>query len=376
MSAGIRLAGCLLVSNGVDRRLLWLVLMLLAFGLVVLASASVVQGEKQFGSAGYYWRHQLLMGILPGLAALFACRAIPYRWWRKAAFPLLLVSVALLVLVFWPAVGIRLKGATSWIEFLGISFQPAELLKLSLVLYFAAWLSASHDRLKQWQLGLLPFGLIMGFIGLLLLLQPDVGTLGVVLLMTAGIYFIAGAPWRHVAAIALSAVVLIGLVAVVSPERWSRITTVFHPTEDVRGAGWQLNQALIAIGNGGLWGVGYGASVQKFGFLPEPIGDSIFAVLTEELGVVGGITTVMLFCLLAFTLMQVAWRASDAFGALIAVGMFMWISVQTMVNIAAITGIGPLTGIPLPFISYGGTSMVSLLAGMGIVMNVAKHGKN
>jgi cell division protein FtsW len=203
-----------------------------------------------------------------------------------------------------------------------------------------------------------------------------VGTLGVVLLTAAGVYFVAGAPWKHVAIIGLSAIVLIGALAAVSPERWSRVTTVFNPDADVRGTGWQLNQALIAIGNGGLWGVGYGESVQKFGLLPEPVGDSIFAVLVEELGVVGGITTIALFCVLAFTLMQVARRAPDAFGALLATGMLMWVSVQAMVNMLAITGLGPLTGIPLPFISYGGTSMVSLLAGMGIVMNVAKHARN
>jgi cell division protein FtsW len=358
-----------------ERRLLWLVLILLTFGLVVLASASVVKAAKEYGSAGYFWKHQLIFGILPGLAALFICRSIPYKFWRRAAFPLLVASLVLLVLVFNDAIGIRLQGATSWLVLGGIRFQPAELLKLALVVYLAAWMSASHDRLKQWQLGLLPFVLIMGFIGILLVLQPDLGTLGVVLLMSAGIYFIAGAPWKHVIIICLSALILIGAVAVVSPERWSRVTTVFNPSADVRGAGWQLNQALIAIGNGGLWGVGYGESVQKFGLLPEPVGDSIFAVLVEELGVVGGITTVMLFIVLAFTLMQIARRAPDAFGALLASGMLMWVSVQALVNMLAITGLGPLTGIPLPFISYGGTSMVSLLAGMGIAMNVARHSR-
>jgi cell division protein FtsW len=191
--------------------------------------------------------------------------------------------------------------------------------------------------------------------------------------MAGGIYLIAGAPWKQTVAIGAITALLIVSVAAFSPERWSRITTVFNPMADARGAGWQLNQALIAIGAGGMWGVGLGQSTQKFGFLPEPIGDSIFAILVEELGFAGGIATVTLFALMAFTLVRIAHHAPDAFGSLIVSGMLLWIMGQAVVNMAAITGIGPLTGIPLPFISYGGTSMVSMLAGIGIALSVAER---
>lgn len=355
------------------KRLFWLVLLLLGFGLVMLSSASVVQAQKQFGVSSYYWKHQLLYGILPGLCALWIFWRINYRFWRRLALPLLSVALLLMVLVFVPSFGIHLKGATSWINIGVLTFQPAEILKLALVIYLAAWLGERGDRLKNWQLGLLPFGIVMAFVAGLLLLQPDVGTLGIITLIAAGIYFIAGAPIKQALAIGAILIVLIGVVAVVSPERWSRITTMFNPTADARGAGWQLNQSLISIGSGGLWGKGLGQSTQKFGFLPEPIGDSIFAVLVEELGLVGGFAVITMFALLAYLMLSVARRSHDAFGSLIAGGMCMWVIVQALVNMAAITGVAPLTGVPLPFISYGGTSMVAMLAGIGIVLNVAEH---
>jgi cell division protein FtsW len=355
------------------KRLFWLTVLFLAFGLIVLSSASVVVSQRQFGTASYYLMHQLLWGVVPGVILMMIFWRIPYQRWRTFAFPLLFGALSLLVLVFIPDIGVRLKGATSWITVLGITFQPAELLKLALVVYLAAWLGEGGRRLQNWQIGLFPFGLIMGFIGFLLLLQPDLGTLGIVLLIAGGVYLIAGAPWKQTMAIAGIALVLIIGMAAFSPERWSRITTVFNPAADARGSGWQLNQALIAIGAGGMWGVGLGQSTQKFGFLPEPIGDSIFAILVEELGLVGGMATVALFLILTMMLIRIAYRAPDAFGSLIVSGMLLWIIGQAVVNMAAITGIGPLTGIPLPFISYGGTSMVSMLAGIGIVLSVAER---
>jgi cell division protein FtsW len=187
-------------------------------------------------------------------------------------------------------------------------------------------------------------------------------------------YFAAGLSYRAtLAGIAIVGILVIGFAAL-SPRRWDRIMTVFNPTQDVRGSGWQLNQSLIAIGSGGIWGVGLGQSTQKlFGFLPEPIGDSIFAIIVEELGLVGGLGTITLFALLAMLLLRTAQHAPNAFGGLVASGMAIWIMSQAVVNMAAVTGIGPLTGLPLPFISYGGTSMLAMLAGLGIVLNVAER---
>ena len=354
------------------RKLLWLIIVLLGFGLVVLSSASVVQAQKNFGSSSYYWLHQLLYGVLPGLVLMLGLRRINYHRWRPMALPLLFASLVLMILVFVPGFGLHLKGATSWLDFRLFTFQPAELLKLALVIYIAAWLGDNNERVRNWQLGLLPFGLVMGFVSLLLMLQPDLGTLDIILFIAAGMYFIAGLSFKSTVAIGALVLVLIVGLAAFSPHRWSRVVTLFNPAQDARGAGWQINQAMVAIGSGGLWGVGLGQSTQtQFGFLPEPIGDSIFAILVEELGIVGGLATVALFATLGLLLFLIARHASDAFGSLVASGMALWIIGQAAVNMMAITGVGPLTGLPLPFISYGGTSMIAMLAGLGVVLNIA-----
>lgn len=356
-----------------SRRLFWLIMAMCAGGLIVLASASVASATRQFDSSSYYWMHQLLYGLIPGIAVMLVLWRIDYRTWRRLALPLLFFALILMVLVFVPHVGLRLKGATSWLDIMGVSFQPAEVLKLALVLYLAAWLGENKERIRHVTLGLVPFMLIMGFIAVLLVLQPDLGELGLVLIIAGGMYFIAGAPMKQAIGVLLVVPVLVLGFAATSPIRWKRVTTLLNPTMDTRGAGWQLNQSLISIGAGGLLGVGYGQSTQKFGFLPEPFGDSIFAVLVEELGFVGGAVTIGLFVLLALMMLRVATHAPDAFGGLFVAGMLIWIIVQAAVNVSAVTGLVPLTGVPLPFVSYGGTSMVSLLAGLGIVLNVAKH---
>ena len=365
----------MMVYNGsMAKKLMWLVIILLGFGLIVLSSASVVQANKQFGSSSYYWLHQLLYGILPGLTVMLGLGRFKYQRLRPIALPLLFVALVFMVLVFVPTIGLHLKGATSWLNLRWFTFQPAELLKLSLIIYVAAWLGDNRERVRSWQIGLLPFGIVMAFVALLLLLQPDLGTLGIVLFIAGGMYFMAGLSYRATAAIIAIVLVLMFSFAAFSPQRWSRIVTVFNPMQDVRGSGWQLNQALVAIGSGGLWGVGLGQSTQtQFGFLPEPIGDSIFAVLVEELGLVGGLATIALFVMLGLVLTSIARKAPDVFGSLIASGMALWILGQAAVNMMAITGIGPLTGLPLPFISYGGTSMIAMLAGLGIVLNIAKR---
>ncbi len=360
-------------NGAMATKLFWLIIVFLVFGLIVLSSASVVQAAKNYGSSSYYWRHQLLYGILPGVIALLLMRKFNYKQLRPFALPLLFAALVLMVLVFVPGIGLHLKGATSWLNLRWFTFQPAEALKLALVVYIAAWLGDNRERVKSIQLGLVPFAIIMSFVALLLLLQPDLGTLGIVGIIAGGMYFIAGLPWKQTVIVAVVLGLLVLGFAARSPERWNRIANIFNPTGDVRGSGWQLNQSLIAIGSGGIWGVGFGQSTQKFGFLPEPIGDSIFAIVVEELGLVGGCAVIALFAALGTMLVMIARRAPDAFGSLLASGMAVWVLGQAIVNMMAITGIGPLTGLPLPFVSYGGTSMIAMLAGFGIVLNVAEH---
>ena len=357
-----------------DRKLLAIILILIVFGLVVLSSAGIVDGQKKFGSPYYYLTHQLLYGVIPGLVGMFVLSLIDYRLWKKISLFVLIGSLALMIMIFMPNFGHGLKGATRWINLGVLSFQPAEILKLSLIIYLAAWFGNRNERTRKWSYGLMPFLIVLSFVALLLFLQPDIGTLIIVSLISLGVYFMAGPGYKQFTVILL--VLLLGLSAiiVVKDYRLDRLKAFWDPSVDPRGISYQINQSLISIGSGGLLGVGYNNSSQKQGgFLPEVIGDSIFAIIAEELGLVGSAFTVGLFGVLCFFLVSIAKNAPDKFGALLVMGINIWIMSQAFVNIAAISGLVPLTGIPLPFISYGGTAIAVLLSGMGIVFNVARH---
>jgi len=356
-----------------NRRLLAITLILIVFGLVVLSSAGIVDGQKKFGSPYYYLTHQFLYGVIPGLIGMFIFSLIDYRFWKKISLFILVGSLALMIMIFVPGFGHGLKGATRWINFGVLSFQPAEILKLSLIIYLAAWFGNRDERTKKWSYGIMPFLIVLAFVALLLFLQPDVGTLIVVSLISLGVYFMAGPSYKQFGGILVVLFLCLLAIIVVEPYRLDRLKSFWDPSADPRGTSYQINQSLISIGSGGLFGVGYNNSSQKQGgFLPEVIGDSIFAIIAEELGLIGSALTVGLFAVLCFFLIGIAKDAPDKFGTLLVMGVNIWIMSQAFVNIAAISGLVPLTGIPLPFISYGGTALVVLLSGMGIVFNVAK----
>jgi len=354
--------------------LLAITLILIVFGLVVLSSAGIVDGQKKFGSPYYYLTHQLLYGVIPGLVGMFVLSLIDFRFWKKISLFILIGSLAMMIMIFMPTFGHGLKGASRWISLGVFSFQPAEVLKLSLIIYLAAWFGGRDDRLKKLSYGVIPFLLVLAFIGLLLFLQPDIGTLIVVTVIALGVLFLAGSSYKQFAGVLLLLFLGLSAIIVVEPYRFDRLKSFWDPSVDPKGSSYQINQSLISIGSGGLLGVGYNKSSQKQGgFLPEVIGDSIFAIIAEELGLVGSALTIGLFGVLCFFLIGIAKNASDKFGALLVMGVNLWLMSQAFVNIAAISGLVPLTGIPLPFISYGGTALVVLLSGMGIVFNVAKR---
>ncbi len=356
------------------KRLFWILVILSVFGLAVLSSAGIVDAQKKFGSSYYYFLHQLLYGLAPGAILAYLISKINYQVWRKLSLLILFGALVLMTLVFVPHFGFGAKGATRWVTLGGFVFQPAELLKISLVIYLAAWFggrSGRSNRTDNWIYGAAPFLIVLGFSALLLILQPDIGTLLVVSFIALGIYFLAGVNMKVLGALLGVGVLLLALVVVFEPYRLNRIRAFIDPQSDPRGISYQVNQAKIAIGSGGVFGVGFGHSTQKFGFLPEPVGDSIFAIIVEELGLIGGLVTVGLFVWLCYTLTQIAMATHDPFGRLLVSGINIWIMAQAFLNIAAISGLAPLTGIPLPFISYGGTAVIALLAGLGIVFNVA-----
>lgn len=354
------------------KSILAITLILLVFGLVVLSSAGIVEGQKRFGSSYYYLNHQLLYGVLPGLGLMFLLAKINYKFWKKISLPILFGTLFMMILVFMPNFGYDLRGATRWLNIGGFSFQPSEVLKLSLVIYLAAWFGNRDERIKNWTYGTAPFLIVLSFVGALLFLQPDIGTLIVVTIISGALYFFAGSPMKHFLIIGLLILGVLALMIYIEPYRWNRIKTFIDPSVDPRGISYQLNQSLISIGSGGMFGVGFGKSTQKFGFLPEVVNDSIFSIIAEELGFIGAVFLLGLFALFALLMVWTANNISDKFGKLIILGMTTWVVGQAFINIAAISGLVPLTGIPLPFVSYGGTAMMVLLAGMGIVLNVAK----
>jgi len=366
-------------KNG-DKTLFTIVMILLIFGLVMISSAGVIYSETRFADAYYFFQRQLIYGVVPGLLALFVCSRIDYHFWKKISVIFFFASIIFLVLVFVPGVGTKVYGASRWI-FLGpFSFQPSEMAKLSIIIYLAAWLeSRGKHRIKDFFEGFLPFLGIMGLMGLLIMKQPDTGTLGVIVLTSIAIFFVAGASFKHIASIGGLGLLFLWILIKIEPYRFNRILAFLDPRSDPQGIGYQINQALLAIGTGGIFGVGLGQSRQKFNYLPEPVGDSIFAIIGEELGLIGATALIILFVLLAMRGIKIAKNAPDVFGKLLAVDIIMWIVFQAFINISANIALVPLTGIPLPFISYGGTSLVFLMAGIGILLNISKHanmGKN
>src|SRR3989344_1076141 len=312
-----------------------LVFILIVFGLVMLSSAGVVEGQKRFGSASYHFLHQLLYGVLPGLALFFIFSRINYKFWKKVSLPLLLVVIGLMVLVFVPGVGYGLRGAQRWLDLHLFTFQPSEALKLAMVIYLAAWFSRRETRVNEGPQSLAPFFLVLAFIGILLLSQPDMGTLVLVTMIAVSMYFFAGAKLSHFVALFLVIGIVIGILSVVEPYRFDRLKAFVNPSLDTQKTSYHINQALLGIGSGGIFGLGFGQSRQKVNFLPEPVGDSIFAVVVEELGLVGGVFVLALFLILALVLVNIAKSASEHFGRLLVLGVATWVCGQALINIFA-----------------------------------------
>lgn len=356
-----------------DYILILIILTLIVFGLVILASASVVLSQEKFGQSYYFLKHQLIYGLAIGLILWLIGQKIYYRQWSKLALPLLILTLVLLVLVFIPQLGFQHGGAKRWVIFGPISIQPAEIAKLTLVIYLAALLAKKKEKISQFKEGLLPFLILIALITCLIILQPNTGTLIVIALTALIIYFLAGAKKSHLFVVFLIGLVSFSALIKIAPYRMSRLTVFLHPETDPQGIGYQINQALLAIGSGGLFGRGLGHSLQKFLYLPEIVSDSIFAIAAEELGLIGASILVTLFVIFAWRGFKIAKNAADNFGRLLAAGITSWLVFQAFINMAAISGLIPLTGIPLPFVSYGGSAMAVSLAGVGILVNISKY---
>lgn len=362
------------MNKTIDKTLLSVVLILLTFGLIMISSAGVIYSETRYGDAYFLFKRQFLYGVMPGFLALWLFQRTDYRFWRKMAVPFFFLSIIFLILVFVPGIGTRVYGASRWLQLGPFSFQPSEMAKLAVIVYLAAWLeSRGAHRIKDVFEGLLPFMGIIGLIVFLIMKQPDTGTLGVIVLASLSIFYVSGAKLSHLFSMSALGVAGLWILVKIEPYRFDRILAFLDPGADPQGVGYQINQALLAVGSGGIFGLGLGHSRQKFNYLPEPVGDSIFAVIGEEVGFIGAMILVTLFVMLALRSIKVAKNAPDMFGRLVATGITMWITMQAFINISANIALVPLTGIPLPFISYGGTSLVFLLSAIGILLNISKQ---
>jgi cell division protein FtsW len=362
-----------------DRWLLALTLALLGGGLVMVLSASSVEGLLAYGSAYYYFGRQVAFAIA-GLGAMLVLQRIDYRELRRWAAPAAIVSVVLMLLVLVPHIGVdpgQTHGASRWIGLgpLG-TFQPAELAKLTLVVYLAHWVDRRQGRLRSFGEGLAPFAIMLAGVLAIMMLQRDLGTAVVFGAVFLAIYFAGGGRKAHVAL--LMAGLLAGFVLFVELEsyRQHRLTVFLDPFKDQLGDGYQIVQALIGLGSGGPFGVGLGHSVLKYGWLPEAHTDFIFAVIGEETGLVGTTLVLAGFVALSVRGYRAAMRAPDRFGVMLATGITTWIGFQAFVNMATVTSTLPATGVPLPFISYGGSALAITLAAMGVLLNVAAQGQD
>ncbi len=361
----------------IDRILIGLTITLLIIGLSVLWSASTTEAEQNFGNTNYFIIRQLTRGVLIGLILMYFFSKFDYHKLKKPAGVFVAIALLLLALIKVPGLGFTANGATRWLSFGPLLFQPSELAKMAMIVYVAAWYSlpgrgTGHEFIKS----VFPPVLLVVLMAGLIIWQPDLGSTLSLLAIVGLMIFAGGTRLKHIAMLAAGGVAAVGLVAVVEPYRLQRITAFLNPSGDPLGIGYQINQALIAIGSGGLFGYGYGLSRQKHFYLPEAINDSIFAVMAEELGFIRIVLILLLFAALVFRGLKISLNAPDVFGRMLAFGLTALIGVNVIINVGAIIGLIPLTGIPLPFFSYGSTAMIVVLAAMGILLNISKQHKS
>jgi cell division protein FtsW len=350
------------------------VFILLAFGLVMMYNINPALNQKLGGAGGgvNYFRNQLI-NVVVATVAWAVAGGLYYKLWRRYAVALLITSIVLLVALLVPHLSFTTNGATRWLRLGPLSFQPAELLKLALVVYLAAWLEQRREQIRSFE-GIRTFAIMIAVTSVVVVVfQRDLGTMLVLALAALGMLYVAGSRISDV--LMLIGLGVFGAVVAIAafPHRLSRLTTFLHPTQDVLGGAYHINQALIGIGSGGLLGVGLGKSVQIYGYLPEAPNDSIFAVIGEEFGLLGALLIIGIFGFIVYRGLEIARNSPDNFARLVAAGLTLVIMFQAFINVAAMVSLVPLTGIPLPFVSYGGSSLVIMMIAAGMLFNISKY---
>jgi len=355
-----------------DYFLLVLIGLILIIGLVFLNSASSVMGYKMFKNSFYYLWHQLLVGVLPGILLFILLYNLKLETIKKLSNIALLIGLALLLAVFLPGIGIKYGEAQRWINLGIFSFQPVEIFKLCLIIFLANFFSRREREMNNFYQTILPFLLIAVISVVPIIFQKNFSAVVIVFAIALAIFWVAGGGWITIAGIFSLGLIGIIFLIIKEPYRLNRIISFLNPSVDTQGLSYHVQQALIGIGSGGILGLGPGYSRQKFFFLPESFGDSIFAIIAEEMGFIFTSLIIILFFLLIWRALKVAKNTGEPFSRLLAVGIAVWLGLQTIINMGGMLGILPITGIPLPLVSYGGSAMLANLAALGLLVNISK----
>lgn len=361
-------------KNKPDYKLALLSIALSVFGLIMIASASAVVAYEKFeGANDYYYIYHQAMALAIGFILMSIFSNIDYIKLKNNSLVLIIISIILLLLVYIPGIGFEAKGAQRWINLGFTTLQPSELLKITFIIYLSAWLESRRDQLSSIRGALLPFVSMLAIVAFLIIKQPDLGTLTIIIVTSSFLFYAAGAPKWQIASLGIFLVTTFFIFVRSAQYRWERFITFINPSSQTLDQGYHVNQAFIAVGQGGFWGKGFGQSLQKMRYLPETHTDSIFAIIAEELGFLRSSLIVIAFVYLFVLGLNISRKAPDLFGRLLALGLSTSIIVQAFVNIAAMLGLVPLTGVTLPFISFGGTSLVITFIQIGILLNISKN---
>lgn len=361
-------------AGKIDKVFFAFVLVICVFGLASLFSASAPLGIANFNSPYYFVGRQLLFGFLPGIAAVLFINYLGYEKLRNLSWIIYAISLVFLALSVMPGFGVVINGSRNWLRVGGFTFQPSEISKLAVVIILAYLLSAKKYDWSDWQQSLLPlFAILAPTLGLVLF--QDLGTFSIIIMAVLAMLILAKMPFKYLAVISLIGVVCFSALVWTAPYRAKRITTFLHPELDPKGQGYQINQSFLAVGSGGLWGLGYYNSRQKYQYLPEVNSDMVFSIVAEEDGFVVSTIVVIILLLFLWRGLKIARSTPDEFGSLLVSGIMVWFGWQAFLNIGGAVGALPLTGVPLPFVSHGGSALAVALAGAGVVMNVSREAK-
>ncbi len=360
-------------ENTIDQKFLLYITVLMVVGLAALMSASGPLGFGKFHDSYFFVKRQIFFGLIPGLVLGYFILKLNLEKLRNLSWVPYLGAVLLLALVFVPGVGLVINGAKSWINIFGYNFQPSEVAKLGLIIFAAYLLSDRKRNLQDWQMGLMPILTLLAPVILLVAVQPDIGTLSIMIVILFFMLLEAKVPKKYLIALGMAALVVFTFMVFLKPYRMQRITIFMHPELDPQGIGYQINQAFLAVGSGGFWGLGIGQSRQKFQYLPEVNSDSIFAIFAEETGFLFSAGLIVLILLIGLRGLKIAKNTKSEFGRLLVVGIVVWLVWQSFLNIGAMVGALPLTGVPLPFVSHGGSALMAELAAVALILNISRQ---